>query len=187
MQWVGRAGITHLALAAIDIALWDLRAKAAGLPLWKLLGGATKRDARSLQHRYRLALDRQGRLVAKSRRAVEHDGFRRLKIKVGHDDPMSDIDRIEAVRSGGRAATSPSPSTATASGTCRPACASARAPKRSTSSGSRSRCGTTTSRSHAALARFDLDPDRARRAALQRGRLHELHRRGRGRNMCSPT
>jgi L-alanine-DL-glutamate epimerase-like enolase superfamily enzyme len=43
IRWVGRAGITQLALAAIDIALWDLRAKAAGLlPLWKLLGGASK-------------------------------------------------------------------------------------------------------------------------------------------------
>ena len=42
LQWVGRAGITQLALAAIDIALWDLRAKAADLPLWRLLGGATK-------------------------------------------------------------------------------------------------------------------------------------------------
>jgi L-alanine-DL-glutamate epimerase-like enolase superfamily enzyme len=29
LQWVGRAGITHLALAAVDIALWDLKAKAA--------------------------------------------------------------------------------------------------------------------------------------------------------------
>jgi L-alanine-DL-glutamate epimerase-like enolase superfamily enzyme len=42
LQWVGRAGITHLALAAVDVALWDLKAKKAGVPLWHLLGGATK-------------------------------------------------------------------------------------------------------------------------------------------------
>src|SRR5262245_26667438 len=35
-QWVGRCGITHLALSAVDVALWDLKAKAAGMPLWKL-------------------------------------------------------------------------------------------------------------------------------------------------------
>jgi len=39
LQWVGRAGITQLALAAVDVALWDLRAKSAGVPLWHLLGG----------------------------------------------------------------------------------------------------------------------------------------------------
>ena len=32
-------GPTVLALSALDIALWDLKAKRAGLPLWKLLGG----------------------------------------------------------------------------------------------------------------------------------------------------
>ncbi len=36
----GPAGIYTLAVAAIDIALWDIRGKALGLPLWKLLGGS---------------------------------------------------------------------------------------------------------------------------------------------------
>jgi L-alanine-DL-glutamate epimerase-like enolase superfamily enzyme len=98
VRWVGRAGITHLALAAIDIALWDLRAKAAGLPLWKLLGGATKEKLEAYNTDIGWLSIAKDDMVAKSRRAIEHDGFRRLKLKVGHDDPMVDIDRIEAVR-----------------------------------------------------------------------------------------
>src|SRR2546425_7199288 len=39
----GPGGVYHLALSALDIALWDIRAKAANLPLWKLLGGARER------------------------------------------------------------------------------------------------------------------------------------------------
>jgi L-alanine-DL-glutamate epimerase-like enolase superfamily enzyme len=40
LQWVGRCGLTHLAHAAVDVALWDLKAQAAGEPLWRLLGGS---------------------------------------------------------------------------------------------------------------------------------------------------
>ncbi|NQT40185.1 MAG: mandelate racemase/muconate lactonizing enzyme family protein, partial [Planctomycetes bacterium] len=40
IRWVGRAGVTQMALAAIDVALWDIKAKLAGVPLWKLLGGS---------------------------------------------------------------------------------------------------------------------------------------------------
>src|SRR5437763_3023443 len=36
---IGRRGLTTRAISAIDIALWDIRAKVAGLPLHKLLGG----------------------------------------------------------------------------------------------------------------------------------------------------
>ncbi|EQD76475.1 Mandelate racemase/muconate lactonizing protein [mine drainage metagenome] len=38
-HWVGRVGLTIMAQSAVDIALWDLKAKALGLPLWRLLGG----------------------------------------------------------------------------------------------------------------------------------------------------
>ena len=44
MQWqvhyVGRGGIAAFAISAIDIALWDLRGKLNGEPLWKMAGGA---------------------------------------------------------------------------------------------------------------------------------------------------
>jgi L-alanine-DL-glutamate epimerase-like enolase superfamily enzyme len=39
LHFVGRGGVAAFAVAAVDIALWDLRARRAGLPLWRLLGG----------------------------------------------------------------------------------------------------------------------------------------------------
>src|SRR2546423_5046215 len=41
----GPAGILMMAMSAIDVALWDIKGKALGLPLWKLLGGGRDRIA----------------------------------------------------------------------------------------------------------------------------------------------
>jgi L-alanine-DL-glutamate epimerase-like enolase superfamily enzyme len=41
----GPAGMFTMALSAIDVALWDIKGKALGLPLWKLLGGGRDRIA----------------------------------------------------------------------------------------------------------------------------------------------
>lgn len=97
-QWVGRGGITHLALSAVDIALWDIKAKAAGLPLWGLLGGS--------QHKKVEGYNTDGgwlnwpleQLVADCRASVEEHGYRAVKIKVGSPNPHTDLQRIEAVR-----------------------------------------------------------------------------------------
>ena len=40
LQGIGRRGLVMQAYSAVDLALWDLRGKAASLPLYKLLGGA---------------------------------------------------------------------------------------------------------------------------------------------------
>jgi L-alanine-DL-glutamate epimerase-like enolase superfamily enzyme len=98
LQWVGRAGITQLALAAVDIALWDLRAKATEMPLWKLLGGPVRErlEAYDTDVGWLSLSDRE--LVEGCRRATDVDGFRGIKIKVGHDDPGIDLRRLEAVR-----------------------------------------------------------------------------------------
>jgi L-alanine-DL-glutamate epimerase-like enolase superfamily enzyme len=98
LQWVGRAGITQLALAAVDIALWDLKAKAAGAPLWKALGGATSSTLEAYNTDIGWLSIPTPELVDGCKRAIEVDGYRRLKLKVGHDDIKMDLDRLEAVR-----------------------------------------------------------------------------------------
>lgn len=43
LHYVGRGGVASFAISAVDVALWDLKAKLAGEPLWRLLGGHTNR------------------------------------------------------------------------------------------------------------------------------------------------
>lgn len=96
LQWVGRAGITTLAHAALDVALWDLRAKAAGVPLWKLLGGAVRERVRAYNTDIGWLSIADDALVAGAAGAVEQ-GFSGVKIKVG-SEVERDLRRLAAVR-----------------------------------------------------------------------------------------
>lgn len=98
IQWVGRSGITHLALSAIDIALWDIKAKAAGMPLWALLGGSESKKIQAYNTDSGWLNWTLDELVAESRQLVEEQGYRGIKLKVGSPDPNEDLRRIEAVR-----------------------------------------------------------------------------------------
>lgn len=88
--------ITSLALAAIDIALWDLRCKRQGLPLWKAAGGT--RD------RIRLYTTEGGWMNFSSQELVENAldarerGFKGSKIKIGSEYIAQDRARLSAVR-----------------------------------------------------------------------------------------
>lgn len=98
LQWIGRAGISHLALAAVDIALWDLFAKGEKLPLWKMLHDGM-RPLRLKAYNtnagwLNISLDR---LVSGCLRSID-EGFKALKIKIGSADPNEDLKRIEAVK-----------------------------------------------------------------------------------------
>lgn len=98
IRWVGRSGITQLALSAIDTALWDAKAKAAGVPLWKLLGGEEEKriEAYNTDEGW-LHLPLEA-LVRGCKRLVEEEGYNGVKIKVGSGDVQVDIERIAAVR-----------------------------------------------------------------------------------------
>ena len=96
LDWVGRGGIAVLAVAATDIAIWDLKSQVTGLPLYKLLGGFREKvpvyntDGGWLNHTVEQLVDETQKIV--------QAGFRGTKIKVGKDDPMEDVERLSAVR-----------------------------------------------------------------------------------------
>jgi L-alanine-DL-glutamate epimerase-like enolase superfamily enzyme len=93
---VGRSGLATQAIAAFDIALWDMKAKRAGLPLAKLLGA--RRDAVQCYN------TSGGFLSTPTEQLIDNcakslaEGIGGIKIKVGQPDPMIDLARLEAVR-----------------------------------------------------------------------------------------
>jgi L-alanine-DL-glutamate epimerase-like enolase superfamily enzyme len=88
--------ITSLALAAVDIALWDLRGKALGQPLWLLAGGARQRVPLYDTEGGWLHLSTE-ELVAGARGSAAQ-GWGGVKLKVGKPDPVEDLERLTAVR-----------------------------------------------------------------------------------------
>jgi L-alanine-DL-glutamate epimerase-like enolase superfamily enzyme len=98
IQWIGRAGLTQLALSAIDVALWDLRAKHSGVPLWMLLGGSHADRIRAYNTDVGWLSLNQSELVRMCTHTCQEEGFTGVKIKVGHENPEDDVRRVEAVR-----------------------------------------------------------------------------------------
>ncbi|TDC10651.1 mandelate racemase/muconate lactonizing enzyme family protein [Nonomuraea longispora] len=93
---VGRSGVATQALAAVDVALWDLKARRAGLPLAKLLG--SYRDAVRTYNTSGGFLHAPVEEV--KARAAESlaSGIGGIKIKVGQPDMREDLRRLAAVR-----------------------------------------------------------------------------------------
>ena len=88
--------ITSLALACVDTALWDWRARSQQLPLWQLLGGAQQRVPVYTTEGGWLHLD-AAELVDQTL-AAQAQGFRGAKIKVGRSHVSEDVARLRAVR-----------------------------------------------------------------------------------------
>jgi len=87
---------TSPAIAAIEMACWDIVGKVAGQPLVNLFGGRVRDRVEYFYYLSRAAPDR---VREDARHAVE-TGFRTLYLKVGSDDPADDIARVEAARAG---------------------------------------------------------------------------------------
>ncbi len=93
---VGRSGVATQAIAAIDIALWDLKAKRAGLPLAKLIGAS--RDSVQTYNTSGGFLHTPIEEVMDNAAGSLANGIGGIKLKVGQPDWRTDIARVTAVR-----------------------------------------------------------------------------------------
>jgi L-alanine-DL-glutamate epimerase-like enolase superfamily enzyme len=95
LLYVGRGGLAAFAVAAVDVALWDLRGLREGRPLYALAGG----QARDLPA-YGSGVDLPkplDELLAQTEGFLER-GLPGVKVKVGRADPAEDEARVGAVR-----------------------------------------------------------------------------------------
>ncbi len=86
-----------LALSGIDLALWDIRGKAAGMPLYRLLGGSRRRIP-AYAGGISLGFQSPSSLVDEAREYVAQ-GYRAVKLRLG-DTARADAERVAAVRAG---------------------------------------------------------------------------------------
>ncbi len=99
LQWhihyVGRGGIASFAISVIDIALWDIKCKKLGQPLWKVAGG-TDNSCKA----YCGGIDLQFPLekLLNNMKTYLSKGFNAIKIKIGRENLEEDLERIKAVR-----------------------------------------------------------------------------------------
>lgn len=93
----GFGGVGNIAAAVLDIAVWDLAAKAANLPLYRLLGGFRDRVPAyaSLRLGRNISLSDLPEIAA----SLVEQGFRAMKMNLGAEaSPAGEVARVRAVR-----------------------------------------------------------------------------------------
>ena len=94
---IGRRGLTTRAISAIDIGLWDIRGKAAGMPLYKMLGGFRDRVPTYVAGGYY----EEGKGLKQLAQEMEQNvamGARAVKMKVGGVSIAEDAERVRVAR-----------------------------------------------------------------------------------------
>ncbi|MCH9671900.1 MAG: mandelate racemase/muconate lactonizing enzyme family protein [Gammaproteobacteria bacterium] len=94
-HFVGRGGLTVFAMAAIDVALWDLQSKRAQQPLFRYLGGTDPNVPI-----YAGGIDLQFTLAAleEQTKGFLAAGFHAIKMKAGRDRLSEDVERVAMMR-----------------------------------------------------------------------------------------
>ena len=95
LHYVGRGGIAIFGLSAVDTALWDLKSRLAGEPLWRFLGGHdNKVEAYGGGIDFNLTIDQ----LLEQAQGFLDAGLRAIKIKIGRDSIAEERERIAAMR-----------------------------------------------------------------------------------------
>ena len=95
LHYGGRGGAASLAISAVDMALWDLKAKKLRQPLWRLLGGY---DPEVPCYAGGIDLQLSIDALLKQTEGNLARGFRAIKMKVGRDKLAEDVERVRAMR-----------------------------------------------------------------------------------------
>ncbi|HLN30113.1 MAG TPA: mandelate racemase/muconate lactonizing enzyme family protein [Gemmataceae bacterium] len=96
LQAIGRTGLVAQAYSAIDLALWDLKGKVAGLPLYKLLGGA--RESAPVYAADVGWLWMSPEEIIEASQPYLEQGMMGVKVRVGNSDPELDAERVTRIR-----------------------------------------------------------------------------------------
>jgi L-alanine-DL-glutamate epimerase-like enolase superfamily enzyme len=95
LHFVGRGGMASFAMAAVDIALWDLRGHRESLALWRLLGG---RDPKVPAYAGGIDLYLPTESLLSQAKDFLGQGFRAIKMKIGRQQILEDVERVQAMR-----------------------------------------------------------------------------------------
>jgi mandelate racemase len=96
LHFVGYEGLSMIAVSGLDMAAWDALAKAAGMPLCTLLGGAV--GPVPAYNSNGLWLKEPAAVAAEAVELRDEGGFQGLKLRLGRPDPRQDVATIAAVR-----------------------------------------------------------------------------------------
>jgi D-arabinonate dehydratase len=95
--YTGQRGLVMRAISTIDVALWDIKARALSVPLYRLLGGYRRQVPVLLVAGYYEDGKGPDQLAAEMK-AYRDQGYTRLKLAAGGLDPTEDARRLAAVR-----------------------------------------------------------------------------------------
>lgn len=98
LEYQGMQGLTQFALSVVDIAIWDILGKSAGLPVYKMLGACRDRMPAYAMCGWYRENDKDHSQYKRTINETLEQGYRAFKVKVGRYGLDDDVERIEVGR-----------------------------------------------------------------------------------------